>query len=137
MEENKNGMSLLVECEDCKTRFEVGSTIGSKVLINQNNFDVNGRSIFLKYYDCPECGRKHFVQIDDAKSLQEFVKVKNQFVEFAIAKRKGKKISKKQSDKFKKARQYLAEYRMNLMKEFTGKSVIDENGNEYILRFSI
>ena len=50
---------------------------------------------------------------------------------------KGKNISKKQSDKFKKSRQHLSDYRMNLMKEFTGKTAIDVTGIEYTLRFSI
>ena len=128
---------LMLECEDCKKKFHVAQDQASNSITYKKEFFSNGHSIFLTYYDCPHCGKRHFVQIDDTSSLQEFVKVKNQFVEFAIAKRKGKKISKKQSDKFKKARQHLAEYRMNLMKEFTGKSAIDDNGNEHILRFSI
>ena len=128
---------LMLECEDCKKKFPAAQDQASNSITYKKEFFSNGHSIFLTYYDCPHCGKRHFVQIDDTSSLQELSKARSQFVSLAIVKRKGKKISKKQSDKFKKARQHLAEYRMNLMKEFTGKSVIDEDGNEYILRFSI
>ena len=91
----------------------------------------------MTYYDCPNCGRRHFVQIDDVSSLQELVRVTNEFKSLAIKRQKGKTISKKQSDKFKKSRQHLSDYRINLMKEFTGKIAVDETGAEYTLRFSI
>ena len=131
--ENKKGMTLLVECEDCKVKFEVASdTVNHK-----KEFKVNGESIFLTYYDCPKCGRRHFVQIDNATSFSKLNEVKQMFVKMSIARQKGNEISKKQSDKFKKSRQYLSDYRTNLMKEFTGKTAISETGISYVLRFSV
>lgn len=132
-----NKLNLMFECEDCKQKFPVTQDQAPNSLTHKKEYKSNGQSIFLTYYDCPNCGRRHFVQIDDVSSLQELVRVTNEFKSLAIKRQKGKIISKKQSDKFKKSRQHLSDYRINLMKEFTGKIAADETGAEYTLRFSI
>lgn len=140
-----NNMPFMVECEACKYRFEfyAGDNPGEgnsvKAYVNyRKEFNVNGKSIFLTYYDCPNCGRRHFVQIDDATSLEKFEKVKGMFIKLAIMKHKGKEVPKNQSDKFKKARQDLSDYRMKLMKEYTGKLIRNnETESDFELRFSI
>ena len=132
-----NKLNLMFECEDCKQKFLVTQDQAPNSLTHKKEYKSNGQSIFLTYYDCPNCGRRHFVQIDDGSSLQELVRVTNEFKSLAIKRQKGKTISKKQSDKFKKSRQHLSDYRINLMKEFTGKIAVDETGVEYTLRFSI
>lgn len=132
------GMSLLVECEDCKHRFEISTVEAASHLSHKKEFNVNGKSIFLTYYDCPKCGRRHYVQIDDKTSLNKLREVSQQFVKLSIAKKKGKDIPQKQSAKFKKARQNLSDYRMNLMKEYTGKLIHDnETDSDFELRFSV
>ncbi len=128
---------LMFECEDCKKKFPVTQDQAPNSLTHKKEFISNGQSIFLTYYDCPHCGRRHFVQIDDNSSLQELVRVTNEFKSLMVKRQKGKTVSKKQSDKFKKSRQHLSEYRANLMKEFTGKVAVDAAGVEYILRFSV
>lgn len=134
MSENFN---LMFQCEECKKQFPISVDEAPNSINHKKEFEVNGQSIFLTYYDCPECNKRHFVQIDDVKSLQELTKIKKQFVSFAVSRKKGKTISRKQSERFKKARQDLSEYRTNLMKEFTGKTIVDVTGIEYELRFSI
>lgn len=135
--ENKGTMSLLAECEDCKTKFEINSGKATNVT-HKRKFNVNGRSIFLTYYDCPSCGRRHYVQIDDVTSLNKLRDCSKQFVKLSSAKRKDKQISQKQSAKFKKTRQHLSDYRMKLMKEYTGKLVHDnETDSDFELRFSV
>ena len=128
---------LMFECEDCKQKFLVTQDKAPNSLTHKKEYKSNGQSIFLTYYECPYCGKRHFVQIDDTSSLQELVRVTNEFKSLMIKRQKDKVISKKQSDKFKKSRQHLSDYRMNLMKEFTGKIAVDETGAEYTLRFSI
>lgn len=128
---------LMFECENCKKRFPVGQDQAPNSLTHKKEFISNGQSIFLTYYDCPHCGKRHFVQIDDASSLQELVRVTNEFKSLMAKRQKGKNISQKQTDKFKKSRQHLSDYRMNLMKEFTGKLAVDATGVEYVLRFSV
>lgn len=129
--------NLMFECEDCKKKFPVTQGQGPNSLTHKREFKSNGQSIFLTYYDCPHCGKRHFVQIDDISSLQELVRVTGEFRSLMVKRQKGKTISKKQSEKFKKSRQHLSDYRMNLMKEFTGKIAVDETGIEYVLRFSV
>ena len=127
-------MSLLVECEDCKEKFQI--TAGDAV--NKKEFKVNGQSIYLTYYDCPKCGRRHYVQIDNAVSLSKLNEISRLFAKFAVAKKKDKQISKKQSDKFKKARQHLSDYRINLMKQYTGKLIHDNDTDlDFVLKFSV
>lgn len=127
------GLNIMARCEDCEKMFEVNNHN-----IKNREFEVNGRSIFLTYYDCPSCGRRHFVQIDDVKSKQMLVGMSVKFAKLAAMKNKGKIIPKKQSERFKKTRQDLSDYRMTLMKEFTGKLVHDsEAGTDFELRFSV
>ena len=132
-----SSFELMVECEDCKKRFPVSSNVAANSITHKKEFKVNGQSIFLTYYDCPHCGKRHFVQIDDTNSMQELARVSSEFVKLNVAMKRGKRISKRQSEKFKESRQHLAEYRMNLMKEYTGKVVIDVTGIPYTLRFSV
>lgn len=135
---DKGTMSLLVECEDCKTKFRISAGEAVNAVTHKKEFNVNGQSIFLTYYDCPSCGRRHYVQIDDKTSLNKLREVSQQFVKLSIAKKKGKDIPQKQSAKFKKARQNLSDYRMNLMKEYTGKLIHDnETDSDFELRFSV
>lgn len=134
---SNNPINLMFECEVCKKQFAASNDQAPNSLTHKKEFKVNGQSIFLTYYDCPHCGNRHFVQIDDATSLEELKSVTAQFVKLAALKKKGKKIHKNQSENFKKARQHLADYRMNLMKEFTGKVAISEVGVECVLRFSV
>lgn len=135
---NRERMSLLVECEDCKHKFEITSGEAMYSVTHKKEFNVNGQSIFLTYYDCPKCGRRHYVQIDDKTSLNKLREVSQQFVKLSIVKKRGKDIPQKQSAKFKKARQNLSDYRMNLMKEYTGKLIHDnETDSDFELRFSV
>lgn len=139
-EKIKEGMLLLVECEDCKHKFEIGQndkTEAVKVTYTRE-FKVNDESIFLTYYDCPKCGRRHFVQIDDKTSLRKLASAKNMFVKLSVANLKGKEIPEKQLVKFKKTRQNLSDYRLKLMKRYTGKKIYDEESKlTSVLRFSV
>ena len=149
MDGNKNNQvpfsKLTFECENCKQRFEVYSNCSGedagKVSLNYNKefrAPYNGKSIFLTYFDCPSCGRRHYVQIDDTTSISELEKIKRMFIELSVMKSKGKGVPQKQLVKFKKARQHLSDYRMNLMKEYTGKLVrSNETDHYFTLRFSI
>lgn len=132
-----SSFELMVECEDCKKRFPVSSNAAANSITHKKEFKVNGQSIFLTYYDCPHCSRRHFVQIDDVNSMQELARITTEFAKLNAMMKKGKRISKKQSERFKKSRQHLADYRKNLMKEYTGKVVIDVTGIPYTLRFSV
>ena len=133
MVSNENA-KMMVECEDCKEKF----TIDKDNVTFKKEFKLNEQSIFITYYDCPRCGRRHYVQIDDSVSLEKLEEVQRQFVSLSVLRRRGKKVSKKRSDKFKESRMSLNEYRNALMKEYAGKLLHDdETDKDFKLRFSV
>lgn len=120
------------KCKRCDRPIELNSALRNK------NFMKDGKSILLTYFDCPSCGERCFVQIDDNTSLAMLDSVKKTFIKFAYRKKQGKRISKKENSKFVEARANLGAYRTNLMKMYTGKTVYDEdNHTEYVLRFFV
>lgn len=138
IEVNEERASLLVECEECKRKFEITADEAANSLFNKKEYKVDGESAFLTYYDCPCCGKRHCVQVDDRRSLRELKEVANQFTELFLLRKKGKEISQKQSAKFKKTRQHLSDYRTSLMEKYTGKLVHDnDTDSDFVLRFSI
>lgn len=136
-EENKGCFDIKVKCKQCEKEFSISSTAAQSSIAHKKEFKVNGQSIFLTYYDCPHCGERHFVQIDDAESLNALKRVTNEFYKLMKNKKQNKKISKKQLDNFEKIRKDLSIYRTNLMKEYTDKVAIDAVGNGYTLKFLI
>lgn len=133
-----NPFNLMFKCEKCEKTFYVSTENAPNSLTHKKEYKINGQSIFLTYYDCPHCSKRHFVQIDDATSLEMLSGVTKEFCKLAAKRKRGIKVSKRQLEKFTKSRQYLSDYRMNLMKEFTGKTIYDnETGTEIELRFSV
>lgn len=128
-------MNIMVECERCKKKFAVGTEVDTSPITKE--YGCEGRSLLLTYYDCKHCGYRHFVQIDTIETRRELERVTTMFRDVMAKRAKGKRC-KKQSDRFSKARQHLAESRNELMKEFTGKTVIErETGHTFVLRFSV
>lgn len=131
-----NPLSLMVECEECKEKFSIATDTSS--VTYKREFRVEERSIYLTYYDCPKCGKRHFVQIDDEKSLELLKVNEGQFVHNAVLRTRGKKLRKKKIDQYKDVKRRLTNYRGELMKEFTGKELYDEErGSSFELRFSV
>lgn len=127
-------VSVFAVCQGCGNKF----TVNRDTAIFKKEFMVNGQSIFLTYYDCPECGRRHYVQIDNARSLEVLKDATRQMTRLMVLRRKGKTVPQKQSVKFKKTREHLAQIRMELMKQYTGKLVHDsETDTNFRLEFSV
>lgn len=138
IEVNEERASLLVECEECKHKFEITANDAANSLSSKKEYEVDGESVFLTYHNCPYCGKRHCVQVDDRRSLRELKEVASQFTELFLLRKEGKEISQKQSAKFKKARQHLSDYRTSLMERYTGKLVHDnDTDSDFVLRFSI
>ena len=127
-------MKVKAICQKCKSSFD----ISEENLVYQKEYSYEGQSIFLTYFDCPKCGRRHFVQIDDQKSKELLERCKRDFVSLSIAKSKGHKaIKKNRKKKFDAERKYLSELRNELVKEYSGRQVMDlETGNIFVLLFS-
>lgn len=143
MENNKvtptnNKLTLMVECEDCLYKFPIGLGVEANDVQYKKKYVVNRQSIYLTYYDCPKCGRRHFVQIDNDYTLSLLYTVAKQFAKLSATKKQDKAVSQKQLDKFKRTQKYLADGRRNLMKKYTGVSVHDEaTDSDFVLRFSV
>lgn len=127
-------MNVKAICQKCKESFNVSG----ENLVYQKEFMYDGQSIFLTYFDCPKCGRRHFVQIDDQKSKELLERCKRDFVSLSIAKSKGHKaIKNNRKKKFDAERKCLSEFRNELAKEYSGRQVMDlETGNIFVLLFS-
>lgn len=133
-----SGLSLMVECEECGMKFRIASRGTDGHVQHKKAYQAKGRSIFLTYYDCPSCGRRHFVQIDDSRTLEILKTNQRMFAKLAARRAKDKAIPKSQSDKYKKQTKHLRNCRTELMKEFTGVMLHDDETDTYFeLRFSI
>lgn len=132
---NKSSLSLktlLVECENCNNKF----VLTNSILKYRVKVQIEGEIIFLSYYDCPKCGRRHFVQVDDQKSINLNKKSKELFVKLSKLREDDKEISKKSISKFNKIRKNLNNYRIILMEKYTNKKAILEN-DTFTLKFSV
>jgi len=125
-------MQVVEKCKCC------GESLNLNDILQNKNFMKDGKSIRLTYFDCPKCGERCFVQIDDDTSLAMLDSIKKTFVKLMYRRKQGKKIPKKENSKFTEARANLSMHRANLMKEYTDKTVYDsDNDKEYTLRFFV
>ena len=135
MEINKDTMTTNVECKKCKTVFTIGP---SNITFDKMYEDENGRSIFLTYFDCPECRERHYVQIDNQQSREVKKKTQRMFAQLSVMRNKNKQIPKQQQNKFNKLRKDLNDRRFELMKQYDGSIVTDtETGDKIKLNFTI
>ena len=134
LEEKQNKGSLLVECEKCKNKFEINVNNGTMKL--KEKFETDNGPIFLSYYVCLDCGKYHYVQIDNKNTIHQFNELQKQFIKLAAAKRKGKVPPQNQVKKFKKSHTGLASARRELMEEYEGCTLFDKDNKEFTLRFS-
>ena len=100
--------------------------------------DENGRSIFLTYFDCPDCQERHYVQVDNQQSREVKKKTQRMFAQLSVMRNKNKQIPKQQQNKFNKLRNDLNDRRFELMKQYDGSIVTDtETGDKIKLNFTI
>ena len=124
----------LFECEECNIKFQLGE---GNVKYGVPFKTKDGRSIFITYYDCPKCGRRHYVQIDDVHSYQMKKETSIMFKKLSKKRLNFKDIPKKQNEKFKKLNKNLENYRFELKKEFNGQIIIADDGSEVEVHFSM
>lgn len=136
----QNGkLGMLVQCRWCNNTFPIGVVGGAMLCYQREYKSEDGRSIFLTHYDCPECGKRHFVQADDDRSREILAGVTRLLARIAAAKAMGKKsVPIKRRDEYNKRKNYLSEYRMCLMREWSGCVVTEvATGSVHTLEFSV
>lgn len=127
-------MKVKAICQKCKSSFN----ISEENLVYQKEYSYEGQSIFLTYFDCPNCSKRHFVQIDNERSIEILRKCEKDFVRLSIAKtNRHKHIKSNVKKKFDAERKYLSEFRSKLAIDYSGRQVVDlETGNTFVLLFS-
>ena len=126
---------IKIECSNLECKNEV--TVSSANLHRGKFMDNSGKTIWLTYFDCPECGKRHYVQIDDMHTNAMLEDIKRLSARFAVLKRKDKQVPQKQSDKFKKLRTKLKTMRSKLEKEYNGKALKDSDGICFTLELTV
>lgn len=135
MEINQGTMTAKVECKKCKSIFTIGP---GNITFDKMYEDENGRSIFLTYFDCPDCQERHYVQVDNQQSREVKKKTQRMFAQLSVMRNKNKPIPRQQQNKFNKLRKNLNDRRFELMKQYDGSTVTDtETGDKIELNFTI
>lgn len=124
----------LFECEECSTKFSLGND-GVELKYGVPFTSKGGQSIFITYYDCPKCGKRHYVQIDDVHSNQMKKETSIMFKKLSKKRLNFQDISKKQNERFKRLNEKLEDYRFKLKKEFNGKVFTANDGSEVEVHF--
>lgn len=129
-------MNVTLECDMCHHE----TTLTSDDITFREEFKVGkvgNDIIYLTYYICPKCRKRHFVQIDDEVSLKKLTEVSKLFAKLSRKRKSKKRIKNKEITSFNEARKDLSEYRMLLMNKYTDTVVKDKMSNDhFILRFT-
>lgn len=111
----------LVNCVNCNKGF----TISSENVFKHEYKTAKGNTIWLTYYDCPRCGKRHYVQVDSVRTHQLLQVITRQMAYFASCRKKGKPIRKSASADYERNKTHLSEIRMDMMKQLEGSEVLD------------
>ena len=135
MKINPGTMTTNIECKKCKSIFMIGP---DNITFDKVYEDKDGRSIFLTYFDCPDCRERHYVQVDNQQSHEVKDRTQRMFAQLSVMRSKNKHIPKQQQSKFNKLRKDLNDRRFELMKQYDGSIVTDtETGDKIKLNFTI
>lgn len=145
-------MELMVKCrnDDCRKQFAVGDSAmnfgnGLKaVRVEQRKIRearsphtiARGESVELlaTYFYCPHCSTEHIVQLDDNNSMQLLKDCTEMMKQKLMLARAGKNVTKRMSKRFRKNRNLLTQYRIELMCEYDSREFIEEDGTHFNLK---
>lgn len=133
--EKIEGMSQIVQCKNCEHKFLI--TNGN--VTHEKEFKTkDGQSIYITYFDCPKCQERHYVQVDDQKSLGLKTKTLDLFQKLARLKIAKQSISKQQRKEFDISRKKLSAKRFELMQQYNDSIVTDtETGVDVHILFTV
>ena len=114
-------MDLMVECNICEAKFML-----TAVSVLEMQTEIEGQSIWIKYYECPVCKKRYYGQVDNSVSKKMLAKLVVGIGKMSNAKETHNILTKKQSAKITKLRNNLETYRFNLKKKYDGISVNGE-----------
>lgn len=128
-------LELKRKCTECGDEFFIIKGAPSKedkqfkTELHQGEWMINGKLYYLTYFDCPFCGKRHFVQIDDEKSKK---KLESVVKHLALA-----SSGKGRYSAYSRVKNNLAKYRDGLEKSTSGSVLKNElTGDIYTLEFT-
>lgn len=114
-------VEVKIKCVSCGNEVAVGTHNIKKSMF----IPTDGEYLWMTYFECPECSRRNFVQVDNMDT-NALVEADTKLVIRAMKqKRLGKTLHRKQSERHKQIERDLAESRKALMLSVSGKMVID------------
>ena len=124
----EKNMEIPVICEKCGNKF----IVSKNKLQNKEYTLENGMQVKITSYDCPQCSKRHFVQVDSQETENILRDCLKEMALLTRYKKKNQDAPKKHVEKFKKLRSDLSESRNNLMKQVSGKNLICIGTNELV-----
>lgn len=125
---------LVIKCSKCG--FANNVTQDSVLIKHKVPVKCDGDTIYLTYFDCKECGNRHYVQVDNDETLEDYNRCYKYMVKLSLSNRKRQPISKKDADRFKNLRAKLNAKRLDLMVKYDGKIIYNDNASS-VLKFTI
>lgn len=126
-------MSVKASCEKCNEVFDVNalSVKEEQVVILED-----GKELTITYYECPKCGFKHMVQLDDENTKHLLNEVKKMIKSIAVRKRRGKSV-KLLKNKYEKLNLDLNNMRNSLNVQYQGKHFEVHVANDMIIKYEV
>jgi len=101
-------------CENCKYKIKLNSSS-----VEVSTFITNDdKIVYITWYKCPECGRIHYIQIDDDYTRRLLEHCKDALKQAMVYNSKNQTPPKKIKQKLEKARKKLSNARLELMKQY-------------------
>lgn len=109
-------MSLEIDavCEMCEKNFKVNSSN-----VNVTSFITNdGKTVYITWYKCPDCGNIHYIQIDDDNTKKILQDSKAALKQVMVYKSRNVRPPKRLKKKLDDLRINLFNARFNLMVKY-------------------
>lgn len=129
-----SSLAFMAECIDCKEKI----TVTPSNLKKEKYHFVEGKQsmwLWLTHYDCPQCGRIHYCQIDNEQTNALLIETSKTLARVAKYKGKGQTIPRKLQSKYKNSSKDLTLLRNKLMKEYHNKWFEDSGGHTFKVEF--
>lgn len=116
-----------IKCNNCDSFINL--SVNSDIIKHKVKHVCEGDVIYLTYFDCPTCGKRFYVQIDNDSTLMKYKQCYSLMVKLSVNRKQHKPVNHNKSGKFKDLRAKLSAERFELARKYYGKMVCDEHNN--------
>ena len=129
--------SFSVRCHECGYTLPVKSGMSS-FKYGAEYKDKDGQSIWLTYFDCPSCCKRHYVQIDDSTSKEYLQKATSMFNRYAAMRKRGCMPTKRQIARLDNIKSRLSSIRLELTQKYSDKELYNVSDCKWeSIKFSV